>query len=57
MTNRQILERIMGDLNELIDVRGNEHLTPILEDVRQMHSEVVGLEMMVVWMRRTSDDE
>jgi hypothetical protein len=33
MTNKELAERIVGDLNQLIDVRGNQPLIPALIEV------------------------
>jgi hypothetical protein len=56
MTNRELLERIMSDLNELIDKRGNTQMIPILVAVKGFHDEVKDLEMMIAAMDSYEDD-
>lgn len=46
-TNREILERIKADLNELIDVRGNKHMVGTLIDVQGYLDEVADLERLI----------
>lgn len=52
LSNRQILERIVGDLNELIDKRGNTHLIPSLVEMKRWHEEVCDLERMCAVLER-----
>ena len=47
LTNRQLLERIMSDLNELIDKRGNVLLIPTLVEIKGLHDEVLLLERLI----------
>jgi hypothetical protein len=44
LTNREITERIIGDLNELIDKRGNTELIPQLVAIRKFKDEIVEIE-------------
>jgi hypothetical protein len=57
MTNRQLVERIIGDLNELIDVRGNKQLIPQLVVMRGVLDEITELEAMVTTMTSTSIED
>lgn len=50
MTNRELLERIVGDLNELIDKRGNTMLIPALVEIKALHDEVCDMERLLAAM-------
>lgn len=47
MTNRQLIERVIGDLNELIDKRGNAQLIATLIGARGFLSDIEGLERLI----------
>lgn len=52
MTNRELLERIIGDLNELIDKRGNTQFIPVLVEIKKAHEEVLDQERLIRAIRR-----
>jgi len=56
MTNRELLERVVGDLNDLIN-RGNDFMTPVRDMVAEELDRVNDLHTLISAMSRDDDDD
>lgn len=53
MTNKELTIRIINDLNELIDHRGNTKLIPVLVEMRSFLNEIHDLKRQIAALEAT----